>query len=308
MIESLLFEEAAGKGERVTKTMLQGIVDQNGCQIDLVYLAACTSQFVGEMFHEFGVNHVVCVKRREYVKDQAAIDFTRIFYLQLFQGKPICDAFSFAKASVKFNHKVKDADMFTLFTKNKEKHVCFPLNIDYMSAFKNCTDLTLIKQLPYKSEHLQGRENDLYDMNQLILRDSDEKCSVATVLGCSGIGKSLLIRTSMKFIQQRKEFAGGVILVQLRGVKRVETMMLILMQLVYSKCAFDKQQLRARQQQAVHSTGKMQVICNFLNLLLPLKSRDPENRILKNNKILLCLDNADALIIQNSAKLRQFLS
>ena len=81
MIESLLFESAAGKGEKITKNELHNLISKKSGQIDLVFLAACTSQFVGEMFQSFGVNHAICVKRNYYVKDEAAIDFTRIFYL-----------------------------------------------------------------------------------------------------------------------------------------------------------------------------------------------------------------------------------
>ena len=84
VVESLLFEDVAGKGDKISKPVLHELIAKKGGQIDLVYLAACTSQFVGEMFQSFGVNHAICVKREKFVKDQAAIDFTRIFYLQLF--------------------------------------------------------------------------------------------------------------------------------------------------------------------------------------------------------------------------------
>ena len=56
--------------------------------------------------------------------------------------------------------------MFTIFVKKEIKdHVCYPVNLDYMSAFKNLTDLTLIKQLPYKNEKLESRAMELYEMN-----------------------------------------------------------------------------------------------------------------------------------------------
>ena len=51
----------------------------------------------------------------------------------------------------------------------------------------------------------------------------------------------------------------------------------------------------------------MQVIIDFLNLHLPLKSRDPELRQLRNNKVLLCLDNAQDLVDQDAVRLRRFL-
>ena len=53
--ESLLFEKPGGEGVRVTKEELQHKIKEKADDINLVYLASCTSEFVGQMFFDFGV-------------------------------------------------------------------------------------------------------------------------------------------------------------------------------------------------------------------------------------------------------------
>ena len=45
--EALLFEKPAGEGVRVTKDDLRSLIQQKAGTLDLVYLAACTSEFLG---------------------------------------------------------------------------------------------------------------------------------------------------------------------------------------------------------------------------------------------------------------------
>ena len=53
--ESLLFEKPGGEGFRVKKEDLRTLIKKKAEDIDLVYLAACTSAFAGQMFYDFGV-------------------------------------------------------------------------------------------------------------------------------------------------------------------------------------------------------------------------------------------------------------
>ena len=55
-------------------------------KLDLVFVAACNSEDIGRIFQSFGVKHVICVKKQRFVLDEAAIDFTKTFYIKLFQG------------------------------------------------------------------------------------------------------------------------------------------------------------------------------------------------------------------------------
>ena len=92
--------------------------------LEVVFVAACQSEFVGSIFKKCGASHVVCVKQSRHVLDEAAIYFTKCFYLYLFENKKICQAFKEAKADVEFKFKRNESDLFKLFT--QENHKCIP--------------------------------------------------------------------------------------------------------------------------------------------------------------------------------------
>ena len=68
--------------------------------LDVVILAACDSEVIGKIFLKSGAKHVICVKDKRYVKDEAAIEFTKTFYERIFQGKSVCESFDMAKEAV----------------------------------------------------------------------------------------------------------------------------------------------------------------------------------------------------------------
>ena len=53
--EALLFEIPGGEGIRLKKEVFNDKLMDKADQIGLVYLASCTSEFVGQMFFDFGV-------------------------------------------------------------------------------------------------------------------------------------------------------------------------------------------------------------------------------------------------------------
>ena len=72
--------------------------------LDVVFLAACDSEFVGKIFLKCGAKHVICVKKKREVLDDAAIDFTSTFYGKIVNGMAICEAFNAAKRDVEFKY------------------------------------------------------------------------------------------------------------------------------------------------------------------------------------------------------------
>lgn len=72
-------------------------------KIDLIFLAACDSQIIGEVFQSAGVEHIVCIQDKRYVLDDVAIKFTQTFYREVFTGEPICEAFERAMNATFFN-------------------------------------------------------------------------------------------------------------------------------------------------------------------------------------------------------------
>ena len=80
----LLLEKSNGQGKLVSEKMLNSLIKRRMQNLNLVFVAACQSEFVGGIFKKCGAKHIVCVKQNKHVLDEAAIHFTQSFYRQLF--------------------------------------------------------------------------------------------------------------------------------------------------------------------------------------------------------------------------------
>ena len=91
----LLLETEDGGGNLVSTQTLKQMVTKNykHHSLQLVVVATCHSEFVGEIFQEAGAQHVICIHKDFEVVDDAIITFTDSFYGLLFEQKTICDAF-----------------------------------------------------------------------------------------------------------------------------------------------------------------------------------------------------------------------
>jgi len=58
----LLFENSYGAGELVSGEQLQNFMQSTKHQIDVVFVAACDSEYIGKIFQRCGAKHVVCVE------------------------------------------------------------------------------------------------------------------------------------------------------------------------------------------------------------------------------------------------------
>jgi hypothetical protein len=90
----LLFETELSNGELVSSKQLRKLIRQYGVKLELVFVAACKSEFVGRIFQRAGAKHVICVKEGAEVLDKAALIFARTFYKLIFKGILICEAFN----------------------------------------------------------------------------------------------------------------------------------------------------------------------------------------------------------------------
>ena len=76
----LLLEDDNGMGKLVSEKILNSLITKMMPDLELVFVAACQSEFVGGIFSKCGASHVVCVKQSKHVLDEAAIHFTKCFY------------------------------------------------------------------------------------------------------------------------------------------------------------------------------------------------------------------------------------
>ena len=98
----LIFEDQEGCAQFLTEKMLTQLLDSSGTQLEFVFVASCYSQFAGEIFHNAGAKHVICIRKGEQIRDDASIKFSKAFYHKLFsQTVTICEAFNFAKEILK---------------------------------------------------------------------------------------------------------------------------------------------------------------------------------------------------------------
>jgi hypothetical protein len=86
-------EKPGGEGELVSKHKIGEMLVKYSVKLDLVFVAACKSKFVGSMFQKAGVKHVICVREGADVLDDAVLNFTNRFYRNLLNGEQICTAF-----------------------------------------------------------------------------------------------------------------------------------------------------------------------------------------------------------------------
>ena len=57
-------------------------------------MASCHSEKVGNIFIEAGVPHVICIDQNQTILDKAAVEFSKYFYDEVFDGyRNICEAY-----------------------------------------------------------------------------------------------------------------------------------------------------------------------------------------------------------------------
>ena len=69
-------------------------------EIDVIFIAACMSEFAAPAFKKCGAKHVICVEKGKTIEDQVAIKFTKEFYNRMVNGESVCEAFDNAKEDV----------------------------------------------------------------------------------------------------------------------------------------------------------------------------------------------------------------
>jgi hypothetical protein len=99
----LLFENQWAEGQLVSKKQLSKVIRYYLPTLDLVFVAACKSEFVGQIFQLAGAKHVICVREGAEILDEAVLVFTKNFYDEILVNRTsICEAFKKAQASVEF--------------------------------------------------------------------------------------------------------------------------------------------------------------------------------------------------------------
>lgn len=80
----LVFEDKNGCADLVSERMLKDILKECKNEIELVFVSSCHSEFIGDIFFNAGIDHVVCILESETISDDASIVFGKAFYQALY--------------------------------------------------------------------------------------------------------------------------------------------------------------------------------------------------------------------------------
>ena len=76
----LIFEDEKGMSVEVNLGEIKELLKKNENTIEFIFISSCYSEKIGQLFHEAGVKHVICIKDKEPITDETSIAFAKEFY------------------------------------------------------------------------------------------------------------------------------------------------------------------------------------------------------------------------------------
>ncbi len=188
---------------------------------NFVFVSACHSFLAGQTFVDAGVPHVVCCQQEAQLMDNAALSFTRAFYLALAFGRTVKESFDIGKQAVLNSPTVPNAtvemEKFMLLPEDGNHEVAvldaepvpeWPLlqpngmAISRRRSSASSSDDTATSsdhKLPSLAQGFSGRETDMYHVLNLVLSRR-----LVNITGPSGMGRSSLAIALCHYIDERK--------------------------------------------------------------------------------------------------------
>ena len=165
------------------------------------------------------------------------IDFTKTLYSLIFKGEEkICEAFEQAKSAVSFKISDNESNLFILLLqedctgrKGKPHHICDPFDDFEDGTVQNLSAHNLVKFIPAKIDSFKFREKDMQKLLENLLK---EKARIVQVIALPGYGKSTLVRNTLHYVADRKYFTRGLLLIELKDVKKSFVMLKLMMRVV----------------------------------------------------------------------------
>ncbi|KAJ1636306.1 hypothetical protein T492DRAFT_400028 [Pavlovales sp. CCMP2436] len=199
-------------------------------RLQLVVASACHSAEVAGAFLASGVRHLVAVEHEARIADVAARKFAHAFYLSLFVGRTVRDAFNAARTAVAH----LPAGGWGISGETEYRKFCLlPADGNHdVSLFPAlprararelpglAAELTARRPVSYP-EHFVGRHVELWMLLQRVLRGR-----LVVLTGPRGVGKSALAMALAHYVADRSrssfdraELSDGVVWCQLAAVK-----------------------------------------------------------------------------------------
>jgi len=210
----LAFENEAetgslGESNLIDKDLLKNLFQKG--DVKFVFVSACHSENVGNMFFEAGVPHVISIKSAEQVDDQAANVFTKFFYMALLAGRTIKRAHELGQMNVRTmpGQAAFDAEKFLLLPESDEDyHEVTLFEAKEQEEYEGFCDLTAKvakNKLEVNQEKFYGRGLFVARLVQTVMKQR-----VTIVVGKKGYGKSAVIKAASNYLLERYLFTGGM--------------------------------------------------------------------------------------------------
>jgi hypothetical protein len=290
----LAFEQRDGAAHFVSSSTLRDLFqagdDDNKVTPKLVFLASCHSREIGQALVTAGVQHVVCVQRREKIMDQSALIFSRAFYHALFSGEQsVAACFEIGRARVASDPKIPktESEKFVLLTSQTQKTPPGPLFYEKPAGeWQNRSFQTAHRpNFPHIFSLFLGRNMEMHHVLSLL-----DKQRIVTVRGPPGIGKSSLCRAVGSFFHERYVFKHGVLYVSVRGCNTFST---FVHAILHAACSASDQTVDPGLETKMFTTDQEQ---------------DQLFRFLEDKHLLLLIDNCEDPINEDAVVIQNFLS
>ena len=178
-------------------------------QLRMVFVSACNSRRIGQVFVDAGVPHVCCVDVDAKLLDTDAVDFTRHFYMCVTHGYTIQQAFAIAKSAISVKGGDERGNKFLLLPSgaNHDKRVFENVptlrQMDRHNIW-NYNDTIPPPSFPNPCENFVGRNIDMWRLLNAILNRQ-----LVTLTGPSGSGKTAVAVGLSHYLWKRRRCIGG---------------------------------------------------------------------------------------------------
>jgi len=235
--EYIVLETPDGAAQMLTVQQLSSILGhRRGAAVDVVFVSACNSVEVGNLFIGCGARYVVAVARGSKVMDRSSLLFARAFYHALFTGHSTSTAFQIARSRVDVEVGRGEAVKFVLLAPAHTvvsssllgpppptEVIPFPPGSTPSGPFIDRSEHPpSYMWLPSPPDVLVGRRREMYSVVAQLTAPPPKGSRLVTLRGFPGIGKTTVAVAVAHFIMQRtssmEALRGGVVVVALRGV------------------------------------------------------------------------------------------
>lgn len=281
------------------ETIRNMISTGEGAAFRFVFVSACHSYSMGATFASAGVPHVVCCEEGAALKDSAALQFTRHFYLSLAFGNTVKESFDQGCKAVRARHPESEMKKFRLLPENGNHDEAIfqgagprSSSSSPSAAHKKGSHAVGTKALelsvqnkiqedpgPSPPQFFLGREVDMYKVLQQLL---EKQQRLVSVVGATGVGRSSLVKALCHYINERA------------------STMLDIEHIYFVKA---KQDSRRRKRSLALMRRLLQLLVDAGKISAPVQDpsdietiTDAACRALKNDKVLIVFDRVDLLL------------